>query len=90
MLLVPHGGSGDEFAVGVAVGDLKHRHRRQDSWPRELTARAGDQPAIGHLAQQRLQGDAVAAFDAEGTGDLALAGVAGRSGKKVDDVLFGG
>ena len=56
----------------------------------QLAARAGDQPVIGHVAQQRLERDAVAALDAEGTRDLALAGVAGRGGEKFENVLLGG
>ena len=36
---------------------------------------AREQPLVGHLAQQLLQSDAVAALDAEGARDLALAGL---------------
>ncbi len=89
MLLVPHRGSGDEFAVGVAAGDLDHRHRRQDARPRQLAARARDQPVIGHVAQERFQRDPVAALDPEGARDLALAGLTGCGGEKVDNVLLG-
>ena len=60
----------------------------QGAGPRQLAARAGDQPVIGHVAQQRLERDAVAALDAEGARDLALAGFAGRGGEKVEDVLL--
>ena len=76
VLLGPSRGPGDELAVGVPRDDLDHGHRRQNAGPLQLAPRAGDQPVIGHVAQQRFQRDAVAALDAEGAGDLALAGFA--------------
>ena len=82
MLLVPVGGPGDELAVGIALDDLEHGDGRQHAGPLELAAGARDQPVVGHIAQQLFQSDAVAAFDAEGARDLALAGFAARGCRK--------
>ena len=63
----------------------------QRAGPRQLAARAGDQPVIGHVAQQLFQGDAVAALDAEGARDLALAGLRRSTvSQKVENFLLGG
>ena len=75
MLFRPIGRPGDELAMGIALDDLEHGHGRQHARALELAARARDQPVIGHIAQQLFQSDAVAAFDAEGARDLALAGL---------------
>ena len=75
MLLGPIGGSGDEVAMGIALNDLEHGDRGQHAGALKLAPRAGDQPVVGHVAQQLFQRDAVATLDAEGTRDFALAGL---------------
>ena len=87
MLLEPVGGPGDELAVGIALDDLEHGHGRQHARALELAAGAGDQSVVGHVAQQLFQSDAVAAFDAEGARDLALAGLHAGALQKVQESL---
>ena len=85
---IPDDGLGDELAVRVAGDDLQGRDGWQVSALLEALAVAGEQALAGHLGQQRLEGDAVAALDGEGARDLALAGP-GRSGAQiVEDVLL--
>ena len=89
MLLRPIGRPGDELAIGIALDDLEHGHRRQHAGPLKLPPGASDQPVIGHVAQQLFQRDAVAALDAEGARDLALAGLDARALQKIQNLLLG-
>src|SRR5262245_35866176 len=86
MVLIPCGGPCDELAVPIAGRHLDHGDGRKHAGPGQFAARARDQTLIGHLAQHVLQRDPIAASDAEGARDLALAGFAvGR--QKVENVL---
>src|SRR5262249_15337990 len=57
---------------------------------KSATRRAVDQPFIAHVAQQLLERDLVVAGQAEGTGNLALAGRLVRALDKLEDLLAGG
>ena len=61
-VVIPDRGLADELAVGIARDDLQHRHRRQLATFPEAFAVAAEQTVVGHLRQQPLQGDAVAAL----------------------------
>ena len=90
LLFRPGGGAGDELPIGIAGNDLDHGDGGQGAGPLELAARARDQPFIGHVAQQPLQRHAVAAPDAEGARDLALAHLRACAFEEVEDLLLRG
>ena len=85
---VPDGGLGDQLAVLVAGDDLQHRDGGQLPALLEALAVAGEQALLGHLGEQGLERDAVAALDAEGARDLALAGLGGGGAQIVEDLLL--
>ena len=49
-----------------------------------------EQALVGHLGEQALEGDAVAALDREGARDLALAGLGAGGAQIVEDVFLAG
>src|SRR5262245_39487882 len=86
--LIPDRGFGHELAIGVAGDDLEHGHVGQMPPLLEGLSIAADQPGGAHLAQQLLQGKAIAALDPKGAGDLALADLASRRAHELKDGVF--
>ena len=82
---------GDELAVAVAALDVGEDDAAAAGRPcgRSLLRRS-TAPSSLELLQHLLQPDAVAALDAEGARDLALADLAGGVGDEGDEVFAGG
>ena len=89
--LVPFGRHADQLALVVDALDGQHRHGGEVAGAVQVLALALDQALVGHFAKHALQRDAVAAGDAEGAGDLALAGLAVMLGRdECEDRLLAG
>ena len=85
VLAVPLGGRGEQFAVGVAPGDVGHHGRGQGGRLEDLAAALGDRAVVGEFAQDLLQRDAVGVLQAELARDFAGADVAGIRANEGDD-----
>ena len=83
------GRPGDELAVGIAPDISSTVTGGRTPRPLELPLGARDSPSSAMSRKQLLQRDAVAALDAEGARDLALAGLDARALQKVEDLLLG-
>ena len=88
-LLVPFGGRGEQFAVGIAAGDVGHHGRRQGRGLEHLAAAFGDGAVVGEFAQDPLQLDAVGILQAELARDLAGADLAWIRTDEGDDGVPG-
>ena len=65
---------GQQVAVAVDGSDFQYSNVSQSSWILEcLGAIGGNFAGVAQVAKQRLQFDALVAFDAPGARDLALA-----------------
>ena len=84
-LRIPFGGGGQQFAVGVAAGDVGHHGRRKGGGLVDLAAALGDGAVVGEFAQDSLQLDAVGILQAELARDLAGADLAGIRADEGDD-----
>src|SRR5207244_5479240 len=82
---VPFGGSGEQFAVGVAAGDVGDHGGRQGGGLVDLPPALGDGAVIGEFAQDALQLDAVGILQAELAGDFPRADLAWIRTDKGDD-----
>ena len=87
---VPLGRRGDKLAVAVAAGDVGEEDGRQPVRLVQRLAAAVDGALGFEIAEHLLQPDAVAAADAEGARDLALADLAGGAGDIGGDLVLGG
>ena len=56
---IPFGGDREQFAVGIAAGDVGHYGRRKCGRFVDLAAALGDGAVVGEFAQNALQLDAV-------------------------------
>jgi hypothetical protein len=82
---------GPALAVLVDVGHPQHRHPGHAAGLVEGAAGRGvDQALVGHVAQQGLERDLVVPGQAEGAGDLALAGRLVARRDEVEDLPAGG
>src|ERR1700751_3617537 len=75
--LIPFGRRGDQFAVGVARGDVGHHGRRQMRALGDLLALFLDGAVLGELAQKAFQLGAGGILQAELAGDFPGADLAG-------------
>ena len=73
---VPFGGRGEQFAVGVAAGDVGDHGRRQGGGLVDFPSALGDGAFVGEFAQDALQLDAVGILQAELAGDFPRADLA--------------
>ena len=89
-LLVPFVGRGDEFAVGVARGDVGEHGRGQGAGVMQLLAALLDRAFVGEFAQHALEFGAHGVLEAEGAGDLAGADFAGLLADEGENVSLGG
>ena len=89
-VLVPFGRRGDQFAVGVAAGDVGERDRRQRAGVMQLLALAFDAAFVGQFAQQALELDPAVVLQIEGAGDFAGADLAGLVADEGEDFFLGG
>ena len=86
----PFSGFCPEVAVGIGAGDAQDQHRRQGARGADLPAFALQQALVGHVGEKAFQLDLGRAFQAEGAGDVALAGLAGIVADEGEDLLGGG
>src|SRR5262249_6107079 len=87
--LVPLGGKRDQLAIGIARGDVADHDRGQGPGVMQLLAAALDAVFVGEIAQHALERGAVGVLQAEGTGDLAGADLAGLLPDEGEEVVFG-
>ena len=87
--LVPFDRNADRLALIVDAFDREHRDGGEVARPLDVLSPAVDQAVVGHLLQQALQADPLAAGEPEGARDLALAGLAGMLGDECEDRLAG-
>ena len=84
---VPLDRRGDKLAVAVAACDVGQHHGRQLARLVQRLAAAVHDAVVFEIAEHLLQPDAVAALDAEGARDLALADLAGGLGDEGEDLV---
>src|SRR5207237_4471514 len=72
----PFGGRGEQFAVGIATGDVGDHGRRQGGRLVDFPPTLGDGAFVSEFAQDALQLDAVGIFQAELAGDFPRADLA--------------
>ncbi len=88
-LVIPFGRDGDQLAVAVAGGDVRHQDMGQAAGAMQLLAPLLDDAVVGKLTQHALEGGAIGVLEAEGARDLAGADLAGLLADKRNDVVFG-
>ena len=86
---VPFGRHRDQFAVGVASGDVGEHHIGQHARVVELLAPRLDGAGVGEVAQHLFEGGAIRILETEGAGDLAGADLAGFLADEGEQVLPG-
>ena len=86
----PVGGFGPEVAVGVGAGHPEHEDRRQFALRADLAAALLELALAGHAGEELLELDLGRALQAEGAGDLALAGLRRVVAQEGEDVVGGG
>ena len=80
--LVPLDRNADRLALVVDAFHREHGDGGEVARPVQMLAAALDQPFVGKLAQDALQGDLLPAGKAEGAGDVALARLAGAARRR--------
>src|SRR6185437_5371596 len=83
--LVPFGGRGYQFTVGIAAGDVGHQRRRQRFLFVDLAAALGDRAVVREVAQYPFQFDAVGILETELAGDLLRADLARMRANECDN-----
>ena len=87
---IPFGGNADQFAVGIAAGDVGEDDARQAAGVMELLATLFDAAFVGEVAQHGFERGAVCILEPEGTGDFTGADVAGFLADEGKHVFFAG
>ncbi len=87
---VPFVGHRDQFAVGVAPGDVGEDDAGQHAGMVELLAALLDMALVGEVAQHLFEGGAVRILEAEGAGDFAGADLAGFLADEGEQVFLAG
>ena len=83
-------GSGDQFAVAVAFGDVGNDDRGQGAGGMQLLAAAFQPAFVAQFAQHALERGAVIVLEVEGAGDFARADLAGLLADEGEKLVLGG